>query len=104
MPDEASRVHLGPTPRPALVRFLRDDGSSSAAYIAEARDFDIPDGVAAVEISQMPLYPRDYPAGDEPGWGNDDDRRAHVAQDLRPEDGSVTRVEVRGPEHFRRSR
>jgi hypothetical protein len=94
---------LGPVPRPALVRFLREDGSSSAPYIVRGHLVAIPPGVAAIDITQMPVYPDDYPAGDEPGWGNDPGRngRTGVPQDIRPGDGSVTRTEVRGPDRFR---
>lgn len=94
---------LGPTPRPVLVRFLRDDGSSSAPYIVRGNSVVAPPGTAAMDISQMPVYPDDWPAGDEPGWGNDPGRngRTAVPQDVQAGEGSVTRVEVRGPGHFR---
>lgn len=96
---------LGPRPRPVLVRFTRDDLSTSADYIVQGQPLEIPDGVIAVEIMQMPFFPRDYPQGDNPGWGNSGSRGAvSGAPSVRPGEGTVTRVEVRGPERFRSHR
>lgn len=93
---------LGLRPRPVLVRFVRDDLSTSAGYIVQGQLLEIPDGVIAVDIMQMPLYPRDYPQGDDPGWGNTGSRGAATgAPSVRPGEGTVTRVEVRGRERFR---
>ena len=87
---------LGPTPRPVLVRFLSDANVWSAAYVVSGTLIDIPAGVSAIDINQMPLFPQDYPEANEPGWGNTGD-----PVQIRPGEGTVRRVQVRGPEHFR---
>ena len=94
---KSTRYDLGPTPRPPVVRFTYTDGSVSAPYFLDRSVLEVPDGVASVEIRHLPVYPHDYPAANEPGWGHKD---GSGAQDLRPGEEAVTRVEVRGREHF----
>lgn len=84
---------LGLTPRPAVVQFVYADGRMSAPYAIETQLLEVPEDVLSVEIRQLPVYPQDFPAGDEPGWGNDDS----------PEglgEAAVARMEVRGRERF----
>jgi hypothetical protein len=80
---------LGQLPRPALVRFIRSNGSTSVDYLVTALRFELPDDVVAAEIRHAPCFPYDYPAADEPGWGTE-------AQD----GGAVQRVQVRGRDRF----
>lgn len=96
---KTSRTYdLGPVPRPAGVQFTYQDGRKSAVYALADPVLVVPDGVLAAEIRQFPIYPVDWPAADEPGWGND----AGAPLDL-PGEGATTRAEVRGPERFRKS-
>ena len=88
---------LGPMPRPVVAQFIRADGAQSALYALEGPLIEVPDGVSAVVIRQLPVFPQDYPDGDEPGWGNGD----AVAGFRLPGEGSEARVEVRGRERFR---
>lgn len=87
------KYDLGVTPRPVVVQFVYADGRMSAPYAVETQLLEVPEGVLSVEIRQLPVYPLDFPAGDEPGWGNDD-----------PPEGlgeaAEARVEVRGRERF----
>lgn len=88
---------LGQAPRPPVARFTHDDGTVSAFYVIEGSSIEIPDGVVAVEIRQLPVFPQDYPAADEPGWGLKD---GSAAPPDAPGDGAAVRVQVRGREHF----
>jgi hypothetical protein len=94
---------LGPTPNPPVVQFIYPDGSRSAVYALEGPALQVPDGVAvaAVEVRHLPRYPDDFPLADEPGWGHKDGAQAPLGS---PGEGAVTKVEVRGPERFRRPR
>ena len=94
-----STYDLGPSPRPVLVRFLSEANIWSAAYVASGPLLDIPAGVTAIEINQLPLFPQDYPDADESGWGNTGDGPGEI----RPALGTIRRIQVRGPEHFRQS-
>ena len=89
---------LGVTPRPAVVRFVYADGRMSAPYAIETQLLEVPEGVLSVEIRQLPVYPQDFPAGDEPGWGNE----PSAAGDFRLGVPSETRIKVRGREQFQR--
>ena len=88
---------LRPAPRPTVAQFVYPDGRRSAAYAVDSPVLEVPEGVLSVEIRQLPLYPQDWPAGDEPGWGNDSDpERLGEAAEARAE----VRAEVRGRERF----
>ena len=87
---------LGLTPRPAVVQFVYADGRMSAPYAIETQLLEVPEGVLSVEIRQLPVYPLDFPAGDEPGWGNEP---AEVCG-FRLGEPSEARVQVRGRERF----
>lgn len=92
---------LGPVPRPAVVQFIRPDGTQSAWYALAGDVIEPPEGVAAVVIRQLPVFPADYPAGDEPGWGNKEG--GYNAVIVPPGEGAETRVEVRGRERFQKA-
>jgi hypothetical protein len=87
---------LGVMPRPVVVQLIRADGTKSALYALASRLVEVPEGVAAVVIRQLPVFPGDYPAGDEPGWGN----RSDGEPSRLPGEGAEARVEVRGRERF----
>lgn len=100
---ESRTIDLGPRPRPVVARFVREDGTISVPYVIEGPHLTTPPGCTAVEIYQLPVYEADYPFADAPGWGN---KPGDSAARPWPAPGAaiVTRVEVRGPDHFRKTR
>lgn len=86
---------LGPVPRPAVVQLVYADGTQSAWYLLESSTAEPPDGVVGMVIRQLPVYPRDYPAGNDPGWGNKDGAAFQP-----PGEAAGGRAEVRGRERF----
>jgi hypothetical protein len=89
---ESRTYDLGPRPRPVVIRIVREDGSISAPYLFYGEKLATPPEAMAIEIWQMPIYDIDYPAADDPGWGNK--TGAGVTWPA-PGAGVVTRVEVR---------
>ena len=97
IPDMTTRTYdLRPAPRPVVARFTYLDGTVSADYAIDSPVLEVPDGVLAVEIRQLPLYPMDYRAGDEPGWGNEGGPAERLGE------AAITTAEVRGHERFLR--
>lgn len=62
-----------PKGQPALVSFIRPDGSESAEYLV-LPDADggssvvIPEGCTGASVRSVPVWPQDYPTA-EHGWG-----------------------------------
>lgn len=93
-----SHYDLGPSPRPPVVRFTYADGTISADYFVTTPVLEVPDGVLSVEIRQLPVYPQDFPAGDDPRWLHKDG--ATMARSGPP----VAHAEVRGAARFQGAR
>ena len=100
---ESRTIDLGQRPRPVVARFVRDDGSISVPYVIEGQRLTTPPDCTAVEIWQLPVYEADYPVADTPGWGNKTGDTPAPPWPA-PGEAAITRVEVRGPEHFGRRR
>ena len=97
IPDMPTQNYdLRPAPRPCVVRFTYQDGTVSAEYAIDAPVLEVPDGVLAAEIRQLPIYPLDYPKGDEPGWGNEGGPAERLGE------AAVAHAEVGGHERFLR--
>jgi hypothetical protein len=85
-------VHLGPAPRVPVARFTLADGTVTAWYVVPP-DFEPPDGAVGVDVRQLPGYPGDWPAAEDPSWLNDEPQPMLARAPARPE--------VRGPDRFR---
>jgi hypothetical protein len=76
-----------------VARFTRDDGTVSAWYVVQP-GFTPPAGVVAVEVVQVPGFPADYPAAEDPSWLNEPGGAGFAPRRSVP-------PEVRRPERFR---